>query len=198
MDPVSVHDAEPPTCGQSKFGEWIRSCEVFPLSRLRHRLHVALDGDNAPSKGLRISQVVVQDPRVLSAQDGVLGPIRVHYVYANKNRTLDYYWIPDWSDFSVPATTSNDEVRQMARTIARRVVEEERQVVVSCTSGRGRSGTLAAIIAWFVTHLGKGPSPPPPATLSTLIDVVVELRRHRDGQVELPTQFQYIQQLLGL
>jgi hypothetical protein len=86
-------------------------------------------------------------------------------------------------------------------------------------SGRGRSGTLGAIIAGTYSGLGTydlaagslfvdesgdtrrnrvvrqsdGRS-----NLSGLVDLIVRMRSNRDGLVELPEQFHFVRRLLGL
>ena len=99
---------------------------------------------------------------------------------------------------------------------------------MSCMSGRGRSGTLGAIIAaahaginsrsdphqaeMDAVEIGVGdlrdhgptdPAPPPsslppPSPVSVLVDLIVGLRANRDGLVELPLQFAYVRRILGL
>ena len=90
------------------------------------------------------------------------------------------------------------------------IVSTQQTVVVSCTSGRGRSGTLSVIIAscvYILQHIQIPPHTPTSSdirthldilTLDIVIDIIVELRRHRDGLVELPVQFWYICQLLHI
>ena len=62
-------------------------------------------------------------------------------------------------------------------------------VAVNCLSGRGRTGTFAAII------LGKLMSV---RTHTDLIDIIVSMREHRDGLVETPAQFRFAASALNL
>lgn len=97
-------------------------------------------------------------------------------------------------------------------------------------SGRGRSGTLGALIVGFYLGLDRSydtnavdtlvaevvqveaetegsagyprgvemPLSTVAVALSQLVDLIVGMRTHRDGLVELPEQFYYIRRMLGL
>lgn len=62
-------------------------------------------------------------------------------------------------------------------------------VVVSCLSGRGRSGTLSALILGRLKRV---------TTHSQLVDIVVSMRERRDGLLETPQQFRFVSKLLQL
>jgi hypothetical protein len=86
-------------------------------------------------------------------------------------------------------------------------------------SGRGRSGTLGAIIAGTYSGLGTDDlaagslfvdengdtrrnrvvrQSDGRSNLSGLVDLIVRMRSNRDGLVELPEQFHFVRRLLGL
>jgi len=100
-------------------------------------------------------------------------------------------------------------------------VREGQKVAVSCMSGRGRSGTLGALIAATYSGVGAGldrtvsvgqlnteangegflgnsSAVGDTTALSQLVNLIVVMRSHRDGLVELPDQFFYVRRLLGL
>lgn len=87
------------------------------------------------------------------------------------------------------------------------------KVAISCTSGRGRSGTVAALIAGRIgSRMSTSLFPNELAgdaalhdayssidtavNTSELVDIIVRMRQHRDGLVETPEQFSYIYKLL--
>lgn len=62
-------------------------------------------------------------------------------------------------------------------------------MAINCLSGRGRTGTLAALL------LGKHHRV---TSHDELVNIIVQLREYRDGMVEIPLQYQYISNLLSL
>lgn len=70
-----------------------------------------------------------------------------------------------------------------------RVMTQGGTVVVSCLSGRGRSGTLSALILGRLHVI---------ATHSELVDIIVGMRERRDGMLETPQQFRFVAKLLQL
>lgn len=63
------------------------------------------------------------------------------------------------------------------------------RVVINCLSGRGRTGTLAALL------LGKHHRV---TSHDDLVKIIVRLRESRDGLVEIPLQYKYISDFLKL
>ena len=62
-------------------------------------------------------------------------------------------------------------------------------IMISCLSGRGRSGTLSALLIGRMQQI---------TTFAQLVDIIVQLRENRDGMLETPQQFRYIAKLLNL
>jgi hypothetical protein len=77
----------------------------------------------------------------------------------------------------------------MAREAAEVIRNGSGSVAVNCLSGRGRTGTFSAITLGEV----KGAN-----TMSQFVDLIVNMREHRDGLVETPEQFRFINKALGL
>lgn len=61
--------------------------------------------------------------------------------------------------------------------------------MVSCQSGRGRSGTFSALILGTLQNA---------STHSELVDIIVGIREHRDGLVETPAQYRFIADSLAI
>lgn len=62
-------------------------------------------------------------------------------------------------------------------------------VAVSCFSGRGRTGTFAALVLGRMQRV---------TTHSQLVDIIVGLREGRDGMLETPEQYRFVALALGL
>lgn len=88
----------------------------------------------------------------------------------------------------MPPVEDESFVTSLAKYAADAVGSGER-IVVNCLSGRGRSGTMIAIIAAMVAKA---------ESVGDVVDLIVSLRRSRDGLVETPQQFSLIVRLLGL
>ena len=67
--------------------------------------------------------------------------------------------------------------------------------VYVCTYARGRSGTFAAAVIGTLERIRY---PLIPLTVDRLVDIIVDMREHRDGLVETPAQFHYLTRILGL
>lgn len=76
----------------------------------------------------------------------------------------------------------------MAETAAN-VIRSGGVVAINCFSGRGRTGTFAAVVLGKLEQLG---------THDQLVNRIVMMRESRDGLVETPQQYRYASHLLGL
>lgn len=103
-------------------------------------------------------------------------------------RRVKHVWFHAWRDFEIPPPDGIAALGELAERAAD-VVRGGGTVAVSCVSGRGRSGTFAAMVMGKVRRVQNA---------SELVDVIVDLRRNRDGLVETPRQFGLITQVLGL
>lgn len=62
-------------------------------------------------------------------------------------------------------------------------------MLISCKAGRGRSGTMAALIVGRLEGVSSH---------SALVDAIVLMRESRDGLVETPKHFRFVAKLLKL
>jgi len=69
------------------------------------------------------------------------------------------------------------------------VIREGGTVLISCKAGRGRTGTMAALIVGRLEGISSH---------SELVDAIVLMRESRDGLVETPKHFRFIAKLLRL
>ena len=119
---------------------------------------------------------------------GVAG--RAVALWPKVRRRVQHVWFHAWRDFATPTTREGSDAIGALRELAERaasVVREGGTVAVSCVSGRGRSGTFAAMVMGHVRQVRNA---------SELVDIIVDLRRNRDGLVETPRQFGLIAQVL--
>jgi protein-tyrosine phosphatase len=120
--------------------------------------------------------------------------------WVQRSQSVEHLWFHQWDDFSIPER-QYDEVIDRITTRAAEYLSQNKTVVISCFSGRGRyahalrltlsssrSGTLAAIVGAKVYKL---------KTISEVVDLIVRMRRSRDGLVETPQQLNYLLTLLN-
>jgi protein tyrosine phosphatase len=104
-------------------------------------------------------------------------------------RRVEHIWYWGWRDFSVPPAEDEEFIVALAARAAAVVSEGGARVVVNCLSGRGRTGTFAALIAGLVEGVWN---------VSEVVALIVSMRRSRDGLVELPVQLRFVVRALGL
>lgn len=107
---------------------------------------------------------------------------------AAREHKVTHVWFHGWADFITPSEEFEDSLSQLVDRAAT-AWQQGGSVVVSCWSGRGRSGTFAAMV------LGRAQRV---SSVTELVDLVVDLRRHRDGLVETPRQFFMLATMLGI
>eukprot|EP01039_Chlorochromonas_danica_P010052 gene10052-11123_t len=101
---------------------------------------------------------------------------------------LEYFVFRGWEDFLVPNESDAPALLRLAQSFAGANAEGQ-MVGVNCLSGRGRSGSFAALVAASIDNV---------TTHRDLIDLIVAMRERRDGLVETPRQYRFIATLLGL
>lgn len=117
--------------------------------------------------------------------------------HCSSSRLLMTVWFQQWTDFDAPSLTYFDTLRTVAKFAAAMPSEINRhgddasRVAFSCLSGRGRSGTMASLVAFLRV---KGTA----VDHDALVDIVVRLRSQRDGMVETPSQYRALALLAGL
>lgn len=101
---------------------------------------------------------------------------------------VEHVWFHRWPDFETPARAHQAALLSLADHAAS-IIRKNGTIVVSCVSGRGRTGTFSALVQARL----QGTS-----SVSDLVDIIVDMRRRRDGLVETPRQFHMVAALLGL
>ncbi|CAM9120919.1 unnamed protein product [Chrysoparadoxa australica] len=110
------------------------------------------------------------------------------FQYLINNHRVDHYWYYSWPDFGVPGQDNYDGLKAIAAAVASTVSVGGKACIV-CYSGRGRSGTLAAVAIALKDGITTGLG---------LVRAVVRMRESRDSLVETPEQFDLVCRLLGL
>jgi protein tyrosine phosphatase len=127
-----------------------------------------------------------------------------------------YVWFQPWLDFSTPPSAFHPALKTIAEHAGEYLTNyntlsgnnksrPKKKVAISCLSGRGRSGSVAALIASqlmrkdtsnkFVSSINSGENG---WTHATLVHLIVQLRGQRDGMVETPAQYRLLAKLSGL
>ncbi len=106
--------------------------------------------------------------------------------WVKQSQRIEHIWFYRWDDFNVPDRRYDETIDHITSRAAE-WIHLNQSIVVSCFSGRGRSGTLSTIIGSKVHNL---------KTVTEVVDLIVRMRRSRDGLVETPEQLNYILQLL--
>lgn len=112
------------------------------------------------------------------------------------SRLLISVWFQQWTDFDAPSSRHFDVLRTVAQFAATMSLRNNRRgdvsrVAISCLSGRGRSGSMASLVA-FLRDNGAT------AGHDAMVDIIVRLRSQRDGMVETPSQYRAVALLAGL
>jgi hypothetical protein len=102
---------------------------------------------------------------------------------------VKHFWYHNWKDFGIPPAGDEMAIRLLARTAADIVKAGTSSVAVNCLSGRGRSGTFAAIVLGEVSKAKSH---------ADLVDIVVAMRERRDGLIETPEQLRFAARVLEL
>jgi len=100
---------------------------------------------------------------------------------------VSHIWFHKWRDFEIPHM-STDSAMNILVDDSIYALQQNQSVVVSCLSGRGRSGTFSAMIMGKLLKL---------SSYSDLTEEIVKMRENRDGLVETPAHFRYITRILG-
>jgi len=102
---------------------------------------------------------------------------------------VEHVWFYKWKDFEVPDEEQSRRDLLLLADKAVRIIRQGGTVAVSCISGRGRSGTFAALVQGRLKNV---------TTHAQLVDIIVSMRENRDGLVETPEQYRFVSRLLGL
>ena len=92
-------------------------------------------------------------------------------------------------DYAISILQSNNTTSSTGSSSSSSSGGGSSNIMISCLSGRGRSGTLSALLIGRMQQI---------TTFAQLVDIIVQLRENRDGMLETPQQFRYIAKLLNL
>ena len=109
-------------------------------------------------------------------------------IWEKKVVNINHIWYYGWKDFDIPPSVDDSLIQVISREIVESL-DKTSHTVISCLSGRGRTGTFAAIV---LASLAKVKS------VSEVVDIIVGIRENRDSMVETPEQFRYINKILEL
>lgn len=99
-----------------------------------------------------------------------------------------HVWYNNWEDFTVPVSEDHAVINHIA-SLATETIRRGETIAINCFSGRGRTGTLAAIILGKLQTIRDHDS---------LVDLIVAMREHRDGLVEIPAQYRFVSEMLDI
>ena len=167
-------------------------CNTFPLLLMQeHGGHLELNSLKSSNSGRywNISYTL----RAFIVHDGSGSHVTLSQpddtsTWQEIEHSVEHLWYMRWKDFDVPFPDDEALVRELAIYTAEEL-RGGRRVAVNCLSGRGRSGTLITIIVGFLEKS---------KTVTEIVDIIVGLRRSRDGLVEIPKQLRFIVRALGL
>ncbi len=107
-----------------------------------------------------------------------------------RSQKVSHIWYYNWKDFITPPMEDfpalQNIIDESVEVIGRKM---ESMALITCFSGRGRSGTLSALLVSKLERV---------KTMDELVNVIVSMRENRDGLVETPEQFEFIVNMLGL
>eukprot|EP01038_Epipyxis_sp_PR26KG_P008834 gene8834-11925_t len=101
---------------------------------------------------------------------------------------VTYVWYSNWQDFHVPPVEDEQSIYSFASSAAN-VIKNNGTMVISCLSGRGRTGTFAAVTIGIIENCRDH---------HKLTNIIVSMREKRDGMVETPAQYRFVAKLLKL
>lgn len=163
-----------------------RACNAFPLALMR-RLGGSLQPSALGSSAQYLNLSYTVRGYLVDGRAQLERPSE-GAAWTLLSQRVEHLWYLRWQDFAVPPPEDEALVAALAARAQRHLAAGAR-LAVSCGSGRGRSGTFAGVVAALHSRA---------ASVSAVVDVVVDMRRARDGLVETPEQFRLLVRLLGL
>jgi protein tyrosine phosphatase len=101
---------------------------------------------------------------------------------------IHHIWYKGWEDFAAPSPKDHDGLHYISSLAANHLLNGG-NIAINCFSGRGRSGTLSALVMGKYHQIRSH---------NELVDLIVSMRENRDGLVEIPSQYLFVSQLLFL
>ena len=111
-----------------------------------------------------------------------------NFSFVGEDLAVQHVWYSTWEDFTKPA---DEDYRALdyITSLAVSHISAGNTIAINCFSGRGRTGTFAALVLGKLHHLKDDDS---------LVDLIVSLGEHRDGLVEIPAQYRFLTEMLGI
>lgn len=134
--------------------------------------------------GLRLMLTSV---RKLLNNQITLRTFKITLIETGESRDVAHIHYTEWPDFGVP--TSSQGLRQVVKLIdIYNEQQPDRSIVVHCSAGIGRTGTLLAVHSFLSRHRGDGSV--------TVREIVEDMRKHRMGMVQTKEQYKFIYQAI--
>lgn len=106
-----------------------------------------------------------------------------------KSQEVRHIWYYHWKDFVTPPVEDYEALHSILDDSVSTIRNEASTALVTCFSGRGRSGTFSALLASKLEKTN---------TIDELVNIIVNMRECRDGLIETPEQFEFLVEMLGL
>eukprot|EP01094_Clydonella_sp_ATCC50884_P014191 TRINITY_DN2454_c0_g1_i1.p1 TRINITY_DN2454_c0_g1~~TRINITY_DN2454_c0_g1_i1.p1 ORF type:complete len:369 (+),score=126.89 TRINITY_DN2454_c0_g1_i1:191-1297(+) len=117
----------------------------------------------------------------------VLRTFKMTHDETREMRNVAHIHYTEWPDFGVPSCSQG--LRQVVRLIDMYNEQNpDKPVVVHCSAGIGRTGTLLAVHSFLSRHRGDNNV--------TVRQIVEDMRRHRMGMVQTKEQYKFIYQAI--
>lgn len=116
--------------------------------------------------------------------------IELKSLKSDKDLAIDHYHFYNWVDFSTLSEKDTEEFLQFIKDMYKKKQESKSPIVIHCSAGIGRSGTLAAVFNiydhWVMSKEKKQ------EFKVSIFDVVRVLRTQRFGAVQTFQQYRFI------
>lgn len=159
---------------------WSHKTEVIGMftslvEKGRTKAHIYWPRDQNNSRGFLSNAMTIVNRGEETVGDFTLTTLSIYY--SNDVHTLTHYHYKGWPDFGIPDNTT--DIRRFLDVVARATTP----VVIHCSAGCGRAGTICAIYRHLHTN--------------EEIKLVVEnLRKFRHSLVQTKDQYKYIHKVV--
>lgn len=117
----------------------------------------------------------------------VLRTFKMKHTETGELRDVAHIHYTEWPDFGVPTTSQG--LRQVVKLIDMHNEQHpDKPIVVHCSAGIGRTGTLLAVHSFLSRHRGD--------MNVSVRQIVEDMRKHRMGMVQTKEQYKFIYQAI--
>eukprot|EP01041_Mallomonas_annulata_P001340 gene1340-2589_t len=168
---------------------------VASATTSEEEVSAGLDTETGTEMGMEVRKGARR--RFLSVQTTAMATVSSSWTKVTMS--VEHYWYYNWEDFQPPPDGDTQALLNIAdKAVAvLRSRDGKSKVAINCLSGRGRSGTMAALILGRSRGMGSGTGSKS-SSLSMLVDDIVAMRESRDSVVETPEQFVWLTRTLQL